>query len=55
MWNLTNNTNESIYKKEKETQKTNLWLPKGKERGKKEYVKSLGLRDINYIHKIAKQ
>ena len=32
MWNLKNNTNESIYKTEadSQTQKTNLWLPKGK-------------------------
>ena len=31
-WNLKNNTNESIYKTEadSQTQKTNLWLPKGK-------------------------
>ena len=31
MWNLKN-TNESIYKTEtdSQTQKTNLWLPKGK-------------------------
>ena len=32
MWNLKNNTNESIYKIETDSQtlKTNLWLPKGK-------------------------
>ena len=32
MWNLRNNTNESICKTEtdSQTQKTNLWLPKGK-------------------------
>ena len=32
MWNLKNDTNELIYKTEtdSETQKTNLWLPKGK-------------------------
>ena len=32
MWNLKNNTNEFIYKTEtdSQTQKTNLWLPKGK-------------------------
>ena len=31
-WNLKNNTNESIYKTEADSQtpKTNLWLPKGK-------------------------
>ena len=32
MWNLKNNTNESMYKTEtdSQTQKTSLWLPKGK-------------------------
>ena len=32
MWNLKNFTNELIYKTEidSQTQKTNLWLPKGK-------------------------
>ena len=31
MWNLKNNTNESIYKADTglQTQKTNLWLTKG--------------------------
>ena len=31
MWNLKNDTNELIYKKETDlkTEKTNLWLPKG--------------------------
>ena len=31
MWNLKNSTNELIYKSEtdSQTQKTNLWLPKG--------------------------
>ena len=32
MWNLKNDTNELIYKTktDSQTQKTNLWLPKGK-------------------------
>ena len=32
MWNLENDTNELIYKTEidSQTQKTNIWLPKGK-------------------------
>ena len=32
MWNLKNDTNELIYKTEtdSQTQKINLWLPKGK-------------------------
>ena len=35
VWNLKNNTNESVYKTETEWQaeKTNLWLPKGKGEG----------------------
>ena len=34
LWNLKDNTNESIYKTETDSQiqKTNLWLPKGKGR-----------------------
>ena len=37
MWNLKNNTNESIYKIEidSKTQKPNLWLPKGEGMGKR--------------------
>ena len=39
MQNLKNNTNESIYKIEKDsqTQKTDFWLPKGKERQEEIY------------------
>ena len=35
MWNLKNNINKSIYKTiaDLQTQKVNLWLAKGKERG----------------------
>ena len=43
MWNLKeNDTNELIYKTkiDSQTQKTNLWLPKGKGWGDK-----LGIRD----------
>jgi len=34
IWNLKNNTDESVYKTETEsqTQKTNSWLPKGRGR-----------------------
>ena len=37
MWNLKNSTNELIYETEtdSQTQKTNLWLPKGKAVGDK--------------------
>ena len=36
MWNLKNDINELIYKTEtdSQTQKTNLWLPKGKGQGR---------------------
>ena len=36
MWNLKNDTNELIYKTEtdSQTEKTNLWLPKGKRVGR---------------------
>ena len=49
MWNLKNNTNESIYKTEtdSQTQKTNLWLPKGKGFGEGE-IRSMGLTDTDY-------
>ena len=36
MWNLKkkkNGTSEFIYKTDSQTQKTNLWLPKGKDGG----------------------
>ena len=48
MWNLKNNTNEFTYKIEtdSQTQKTNLWLPKGKEEGRT--VRSKGLTGTNY-------
>ena len=47
MWNLKNNTNESIYKTDSQTWKTNLWLPKEKwrERG---INWGRGLRGTNY-------
>ena len=36
VWNLKNDTNfcKLIYKTETDSQKTNLWLPKGKGRGR---------------------
>ena len=45
MWNLKNNTNESIYKTEtnSKTWKTNLWLPNRKGSGG-----SMGLTFTNY-------
>ena len=33
MWNLKYDTNPLIYKTETDSQKTNLWLPKGKREG----------------------
>ena len=55
MWNLKKDTNELIYKIEidSQTQKTNLWLTKGK-RGEGK-IRSLGLTYINIIYKIDKQ
>ena len=46
MWNLKNNTDESVVKTEtdSQTEKTNLWLPKGRKEGQ---IKSVGLTDIN--------
>ena len=46
LWDLINNTNESIYETESQTYKTTLWLPKGKGRGKRD--KSEELTDTNY-------
>ena len=34
MWKLKKDTNESIYKTDLQTSKTNLWLPKGKVGGR---------------------
>ena len=47
IWNLKNDTNELIYKTEKdsETQEINLWLPKGKEG---EINRNLELTDTHY-------
>ena len=44
MWNLKNNTDESVYKTEidSQTYKTHLWLPKGKGKGRRDI---LGLWD----------
>ena len=48
MRNLKTDTNELIYKRETDSQmfKTNLWLPRGKERGW--IIRSLGLTNTNY-------
>ena len=49
MWKLKNNANESIYKTEADskTQKTNLRLPKGKER--EGQIRSMRLTDKDYL------
>ena len=46
MWNFKNNTNESIYKGETDSQiqKTNLWLPRGREKWL-EQIRSIELTD----------
>ena len=48
MWNLKNNTNECIYKTEtdSQTQKTDLWLPKGRGRGEGQ-IRNMGLTGTN--------
>ena len=48
MWNLKYDTNEPIYKTERDsgTQRTGLWLPKGEGWGG--WIGSLGLADANY-------
>ena len=48
MWNLKNDTNELIYKTEtdSQTQKTNLWLPKGE--GVRDKLEVWGLTDTYY-------
>ena len=55
MWNLKCNTNESIHKTEiyRQTQKTNLWLPKGKggkreREGRRDILAVWGLTGANY-------
>ena len=47
MWNLKYDTNGLIYKTEidSQTQRTDLWLPKGSGEG---WTGSLGLVDANY-------
>ena len=50
IWNLKNNTDESVYKTETEsqTQKTNSWLPKGK-RGERNYEFGFNTYKLLYI------
>ena len=45
--NLKDDTNELIYKREIDSQKTNLWLPERKGVGKRE-IRIWGLADTNY-------
>ena len=44
------NSNESIYKTgtDSQTQKTNLWLPKKKGRGKEGKIRSMWLKETHY-------
>ena len=52
MWNLKHDTNELIYETETDsyTQRTDLWLPRGRGGGAG-WIGSLGLPDANYyIH-----
>ena len=56
MWNLKNYTNESMYKTEtdSQTQKTNLWLPKGNG-GRRNKLRVWDYQLQTTIHKIDKQ
>ena len=47
MWNLKYDTNELIYETETQTERTNLWLPRGSGLGEGR-TGSLGLADANY-------
>ena len=47
MWNLKYDTNELIYRTDSQTQRTDLWLPRGRVLGEG-CIGSLGLADINY-------
>ena len=49
MWNLKHGTNEAIYRTETDTQtqRSDLWLPRGGEGGEGR-LGSLGLADVNY-------
>ena len=51
MWNLKNDTNELIYKTEidSQIQKTNLWLPKGKRKGRKNLKFEVNRYTLLYI------
>ena len=47
MWNLKYDTNELIYETKTDSQRTDLWLPRG--RGVREgWIGSMGLVDGNY-------
>ena len=47
MWNLICGTNESTKQRQAQTQRTDLWLPRGKVEGVR-WTGSLGLVDANY-------
>ena len=50
MWNLKYDSNELIYKTEtdSQTQRTDLWLPRG--RGREGWTGRLGLADANVLY-----
>ena len=56
MWNVKYDTNELIYKTEKDVQtwKPNLWLLKGKG-GREGWTGGLGLAYAHPVHKIGSQ
>ena len=47
MWNLKHDTNELIYETDSQTERTDLWLPRGRGAGEG-WTGNLGLADANY-------
>jgi len=47
MWNLKYDTNEPINETDSQTQRTDLWLPRGRGKGKGQ-IGRLGLADVSY-------
>ena len=45
MWNLKYDTNEPVY--ETDSQRRDLWLPRGRRVGKK-WIRGVGLTEANY-------
>ena len=49
MWNLKYGIDDPIYKAETDQRhREEMWLPRGRARGRKEGIESLGLAEANY-------